>query len=137
MPAQLILIPLPSSRSEQEQPEGDENKGSSATGGSTAEPRDPAEISGGNPPKFPVWIPLPIGAVKVFGQGANHLGDFDSISSMFNSLHEAGMSATLPGGSNTVFATVKDLSGLEQTTVHQELDRLPSALTIVVGPKPT
>jgi hypothetical protein len=56
---------------------------------------------------------------------------------MFNSLHEAGMSATLPGGSNTVFATVKDLSGLEQTTVHQELDRLPSALTIVVGPKPT
>lgn len=143
MPAQLIFIPLTSSQSKQDlqQPQSNENKGSSAagaaTGGSTAQPGRTARISRGKRPKFPPHIPLPIGAVKVFGQNANHLGDFDSISSLFNSLHEGGMVAKLPGGSNTVFATVKDWSGLEKTAVHHELARLPSELTIVVGPKPT
>jgi hypothetical protein len=59
------------------------------------------------------------------------------MSSMFKSMHKAGMGAKLPGGSNTVFATVEDLSELELSSIHHELSRLPSELTIVVGPKPT
>jgi hypothetical protein len=141
MSAQLIFIPLTSHKPEEEsqQPQGDEKKGASAagagTGGRPPQPGNPAGISGGNPPKFPPWFPLPIGTVKVFGQNPNHLGEFDSISSLLKSLHAAGVSAKLPGGSNTVFATVKDLSGLEKTSLHHELARLPSELTIVVGPK--
>ena len=75
--------------------------------------------------------------IEDFGQNPNHFGEFNSMSSMFKSMHKAGMAANLPGGSNTVFVTVEDLSELEKASLDHELSRLPSELTIIVCPKLT
>jgi hypothetical protein len=49
------------------------------------------------------------------------------------SLQAAYVAATLPGGSNTVFATVKHVADLMEKGFQTELDKLPDQLTIVVN----
>jgi hypothetical protein len=140
MSAQLIIIPF-TKKEEDGAPEGtqgDEKSGPSSrtggAGGSSAEPSGNSGQSAGASPDIPPWRPLPVGTVKVFGQAPNEVGQFDSIPALFHSLHGAGLSTKLPGGSNTVFATVKDLGELENSSLRDELAKLPPELTIVISP---
>ena len=138
MSAQLIVIPLPSNvaDAEADRPLGDESPGSSAAGSGTGL-SSPSPGDGGKPlgtlPNIPKWPgPLPIGTVKIFGQTPNHFGEFDSFPKLFQELHKAGVLQKLPGASNTVFATVKDLSELGKPSLGHALAQLPSELTIIV-----
>lgn len=147
MSAQLIFIPLTSKktdagadRSTDDQSQDAPSAGAGSSGGSAAQPATipgaPVGAAPDNPPwTIQPWIPLPVGTLKVLGQAPNHVGDFDSFPTLFQSLHATGITTRLPGGSNTVFATVEDTSALEETWLREALGRLPSELTIVVAPK--
>jgi hypothetical protein len=81
-------------------------------------------------PEFPEFRPLPIG-YAVYGQLPKRLGHFETIPSLVKSLRA---SKKLPGGSNTVFATVRDIKGLKSKSFRAGLAKLPDELTIVVRP---
>jgi len=113
-----------------------EGKGAPKGGGPVASPGTGSEGgtgSSGHPgtSKFPPWYPLPTGTFKVFGQKAVHIGHFGSMPVLL----KAVKSKTLPGGSNTFFATVEDIGELDPKSFKKELADLPEELTIIVSPK--
>jgi hypothetical protein len=81
-------------------------------------------------PKYPKWRPINIATVVVVGQKPHELGHFDSMTSLAKAVH----GYRLPGGSNTVFATVNHADDLNSEEFQERLGELPDALTIVVRP---
>ncbi len=124
MPAQLILLQAATAKADGKPPK---QKPAKRPDDVTAAPKPPA------PPKkkFPEHIPLPIGTLIVMGQEPHGVGHFDNLSSLAASLRTKV--GSLPGGSNTVFATVGDIADLQSTSLHDSLAKLPDHLTIVVG----
>jgi hypothetical protein len=88
----------------------------------------PAEESGKPKPKYPKWRPINLATALVVGQKPQELGHFDSMTALAKAAHRY----KLPGGSNTVFATVKHTGDLGSEAFHESLSKLPDALTIVV-----
>jgi len=132
MPAQVILL-------EAEAPE----KAAAAKPGRPAASAKPGGVKAGKPKsppsqpdqpppgtKYPPWRPINISSVAVFGQKPHALGHFDDMTALVASLRNA----KVPGGSNTVFATVKSAKDMHSKSFRQGLGKLPDALTIVVKP---
>jgi len=141
MPAQLIYIHSFEQEAGSEGAKAGEGKplegkGAPKGDGPVASPGTGSEGgtgSSGHPgtSKFPPWYPLPTGTFKVFGQKAVHIGHFGSMPVLL----KAVKSKTLPGGSNTFFATVEDIGELDPKSFKKELADLPEELTIIVSPK--
>jgi hypothetical protein len=75
----------------------------------------------------PIWIP--IGTMSIFGQEPMQIGHFNTVGGLLEFVHSW---KKLPGGSNTVFATVGNLHDLKIPSVHNRLAALPNELTIIV-----
>jgi hypothetical protein len=80
----------------------------------------------GQDPYGPGWVP--VGTFTVAGQDPVKIGHYKTVEELLGS----GRVKTLPGGSNTVFATVENLHGLHAPSVHMQLRALPKELTIIV-----
>jgi hypothetical protein len=113
------------SKSDKEKEEESETK---AAGGS----------SGDGKRKYPPYRPLPIGALykafhvgtmNVFGQEPTQVGRFDSVKELLDMAHSR---KGLPGGSNTIFATVRKVGKIDPKSLHGGLKGLPDELTIIV-----
>ncbi|HLH91523.1 MAG TPA: hypothetical protein VKX28_23985 [Xanthobacteraceae bacterium] len=118
MPAQVILLDAaaPGSTAEAERDQPVETK----------PPEEPSKPK----PKYPKWRPINMATVLVVGQKPHELGHFDSMTALAKAVHDH----KLPGGSNTVFATVKHIRDLNSEMFHATLGKLPDALTIIVRP---
>jgi hypothetical protein len=89
----------------------------------------PPAGSGAGPvedPYGPDWIP--VGSMNVTGQNPVTIGHYKTVEELLGS---EGV-RTLPGGSNTVFATVENLHGLDAPSVQTKLNALPKELTIII-----
>jgi hypothetical protein len=148
MPAQLIVIPSTPGEAAAAAPEIVETKAKPAAPVPEAAPekkkgkKAKADDKVAKPPAPDTIFPLPqynpfpmVSTIAVLGQLPNALGHFDTILSLVKSLGLDGAIAKLPGGSNTVFATVKEISSLDSEPLQRALAKLPEQLTIVVKGK--
>jgi hypothetical protein len=132
MPAQLIVIAKragESSGAKSEQPD---------KGTKTKKKSGPVATSqgsgGGEDPYGPYW-PIPVRTLSVHGQKPVEIGHFANMTKLLDSVHSR---KGLPGGSNTLFASVEDLRGMRSLNVmqskllHRRLESLPDELTIIV-----
>jgi hypothetical protein len=88
------------------------------------------------PPVYPVYIKpqvgfraAPVGALNVFGQKPLRMGHFADVATLLDEVHARKQ---LPGGSNTLFASVANLDDMHSPPVRDKLKKLPEQLTIVV-----
>ena len=124
MAAQLVVIAKKSAGEEtgaeaEKQPEKGQKSGSAAAGGAS---------TGGADPYGPYW-PIPVGTLNVYGQKPVHIGHFADMGEMLAAVHSR---KGLPGGSNTLFASVGNLHNMRTSKVHEQLAALPDQLTIIV-----
>lgn len=120
MPAQLVVL----SQSAAEKPAGPSKKAAEKKkGGVKKEPgrRKDKDSDPGD-------IPVPV-IFTVVGQKAFTVGHFANLSTLLDKVHAR---KRLPGGSNTMFASVAKLEDLKSPAVHDKLERLPEQLTIIV-----
>jgi hypothetical protein len=123
MAAQLIVIAKPSDQETGHKPEKEpEERGKS---GSTAAGGAPI---GGKDPYGPYW-PIPVGTLNVYGQKPIDIGHFADMAAMLDAVH---LRQGLPGGSNTLFASVGSLHNARTPNLHDRLKALPDELTIIV-----
>jgi hypothetical protein len=105
-------------------PEGEKEKESdSEASGASGQADDP----------YGPYRPVPIGVLNIYGQKPLDIGHFDTVAKVLESLH----GKRLPGGSNTIFASVahldeKQLDDVQLRALHRQLERLPDELTIIV-----
>ena len=130
MPAQLIICASPADRDGAKKPdrqveEEKEKKASESegTGGGSGTGSDP----------YGPYRPIPIGVLNVYGQKPLDIGHFESVAKVLDSVHSR---AGLPGGSNTIFASVRHLEDMRNDvklrSLHSKLEVLPNELTIIV-----
>lgn len=119
MPAQLIVI---AKKKQEKRAEPKEDK--------KEEKKSAASPAGGDQePIYPPHIPIPVGTLAIFGQKPLQLGHFKTVGDL---MEEVQSWNKLPGGSNTVFATVANLNDLKFPSIHERIAKLPKELTIVV-----
>lgn len=127
MPAQLIVVAKATAEKavDKSKPDAEDKSGSGAA--QVAAPKRKPKI----PPfrKLPVYRPLPLHVLKVFGQEPKHLGHFEDVATLLDKVHAQ---KKLPGGSNTIFGSVGNLDDMQSELVRGKLERLPEALTIIV-----
>lgn len=123
MPAQFIVV----ARQAQEKPADKSKKDKQEEEKKAAPPAGGG--SGSGETIYPPHIPIPIGTLNIFGQKPVQIGHFKTVGDLLESVHSW---KNLPGGSNTVFATVGNLHDLKIPSVHDRLAKLPSELTIIV-----
>jgi hypothetical protein len=130
MPAQLIVIA-------KEAGEGVGGQSEKATKEKKKTPSVVAagEGSGGGEDPYGPYYPIPVRTLNVYGQSPVHIGHFANMTKLLDSVHSRG---GLPGGSNTLFASVGDLRGMRSSNkvrssqLQSRLASLPDELTIIV-----
>jgi hypothetical protein len=127
MPAQLVVIPRQAGKN------GDKKSDRKAEEDKEKKASEPEGSGGGSgtsdDPYGPYWPPS-IGVLWVYGQGPWDIGHFASVAKLLDSEH---FYRGLPGGSNTVFASVDHLDDMRfLDDVKSRLGKLPDELTIIV-----
>src|ERR1700728_3795819 len=128
MPAQLILVRRRTrqgheEKSKQKAAETDKDPQKEKK---VAQPAEDQPEADDNDPYGPDWIP--IGTLSIYGQHPVRIGHFGTVEEVLVSPRVRA----LPGGSNTVFATVQNLHGIRGRSLGEQLGKLPNELTIVV-----
>jgi hypothetical protein len=126
MPAQLVVIAKDLKGSDQDGSDKDQEKDKDEK---SANPEETGSSEEKKKTRWPKHRRVPIG-MMVLGQDADDRGHFRDVSALMQSLRGYAIG---PGKSNTVFATVDDIAGVEQGGLERDLAALPSELTIIIG----
>lgn len=130
MAAQLIVIAK----------QADVETGAKSKKGAKERPKKPGPVAAGEgatgaEDPYGPYFPIPVRTLNVYGQKPIDIGHFADMTELLDAVHSRG---GLPGGSNTLFASVGNLRNMRTSNkvqldlLRNRLATLPDELTIIV-----